>query len=395
MFDASTLQHRAQLFRTVDRDRADQRRLAFLVQLFDFLNNGLELFALSPVDHIGILDAAQSLIGRNGKHVELVDLHEFFRFGFRCTGHAGQLFVHAEVILECDRGECLVLLLDAKSLFGFNRLMEAVAPAAARHQAPCKFVDDHHFAILHHVLHVALEKRVRLERLVDVVEDLHVRRIEEVVYAEQALGTADAFFSQRHGAMLLVNLVIDISAELRNDLVDAIVLVGGFFARTGNDEGRSGFVNQDRVHFVDDRVMMRALDTVREVEFHVVAQIIEAELVIRPVGNVRPVGVAPLLVIETMLDHADTQPEKLVKPAHPFRIAAGQVIVDRDNVDALARQRVQVRRQRRDQGFTFTGLHFRNSALVKHVSADELHVEMPHIQDALTCFADNGENFRN
>ena len=49
--------------------------------------------------------------------VELVDLQELFRFGFGRTGHAGELLVHAEVVLEGDRGERLVFLLDATPSF--------------------------------------------------------------------------------------------------------------------------------------------------------------------------------------------------------------------------------------------------------------------------------------
>ncbi len=72
-------------------------------------------------------------IGRDGKDVELVDLEEFFRFGFRRSRHARQLLVHAEVVLEGDRGERLVLLLDPQSFLGFDGLMESIAPAASGH----------------------------------------------------------------------------------------------------------------------------------------------------------------------------------------------------------------------------------------------------------------------
>ena len=58
---AGPLQHRTQLFRTVDRDRADQHRLALFVALFDFLDDGVELFTFGAIDHVGILDAPHRL----------------------------------------------------------------------------------------------------------------------------------------------------------------------------------------------------------------------------------------------------------------------------------------------------------------------------------------------
>ena len=59
--------------------------------------------------------------------------------------------------------------------------------------------------------------------------------------------------------------------------------------RAGDDERRTGFVDEDGVHFVDDGVMVAALHQLLGVEFHVVAQVVEAELVVRAVGDVRAV----------------------------------------------------------------------------------------------------------
>jgi hypothetical protein len=50
-------------------------------------------------------------------------------------GHARQLLVLAEVVLEGDGGERLVLALDLHLLLGLDGLVQPVAPAAAGHQA--------------------------------------------------------------------------------------------------------------------------------------------------------------------------------------------------------------------------------------------------------------------
>ena len=65
--------------------------------------------------------------------------------------------------------ERLVLALDLDLLLGLDRLVQAVAPAAAGHQAAGELVDDDDLAVLDHVVDVALEERVRAQRLVDVV----------------------------------------------------------------------------------------------------------------------------------------------------------------------------------------------------------------------------------
>ena len=80
-----------------------------------------------------------------------------------------ELLVLAEVVLEGDGRERLVLALDLDLLLGFDRLVQAVAPAPPRHQAAGELVDDDDLAVLHHVVDVAVEQRVGAQRLVDVV----------------------------------------------------------------------------------------------------------------------------------------------------------------------------------------------------------------------------------
>ena len=104
------------------------------------------------------------------------------------------------------------------------------------------------------------------------------------------------------------------------------------------------------------------------------------------------VGLFPLFVGQAVDDHAHGQAEEIVDRAHPLRVAAGEIIVDGDHVDALAGERIQIDRKRGDQRFSFTGLHFRDPALVQDDAADELSVEVAHAERALRCFPDNGKS---
>ena len=107
--------------------------------------------------------AKNDRVGRNDEDFEPVNLVELRRFRFRRTGHARQLFIHAEIILEGDGGERLILALDLHILLGFDRLVQTVGPAASRHQAPGEFVHDDHFAVFDHIFHVSLIKRMRFD----------------------------------------------------------------------------------------------------------------------------------------------------------------------------------------------------------------------------------------
>ena len=88
---------------------------------------------------------------------------------------------------------------------------------------------------------------------------------------------------------------------------------------------------------------------------------------------------------------ADRQAQAHVERAHPFHVAAGQIVVDRDDMDALAVQRIEIGRQRGDQRLAFAGDHFGDVAGMQHHAAHQLDVVMPHAQEAAARFAADGE----
>ena len=96
------------------------------------------------------------MVGRHHHGLQAVDFLELKGFGVGGAGHAGQLFVEAEVVLERDRSQGLVFGLDAHPLLGLHRLVQALAPAPPDHQAAGEFIDDDDLAVLHHVLLVAV-----------------------------------------------------------------------------------------------------------------------------------------------------------------------------------------------------------------------------------------------
>ena len=200
----------------------------------------------------------------------------------------------------------------------------------------------------------------------------------------------DVVFGEDLGLALLDLFAED---ELGNDLVDADVFVGGLVGRAGDDERGAGFVDEDGVDFVDDGVVVAALDAVLDVELHVVAQVVEAELVVRAVGDVGGVGLAALVVVEVVDDDADGEAEELVDLAHPLGVALGEVVVDGDDVDAVAGERVEIAGEGGDEGLALAGAHFGDLALVEDHAADQLDVEVAHVDDALAGLADDGEGF--
>ena len=136
---------------------------------------------------------------------------------------------------------------------------------------------------------------------------------------------------------------------------------------------------------------MAALDHVLQRVLHVVAQIVEAEFVVGAVGDVAGIGRLALGVVEAVDDDAGGHAEEAVDLAHPFGVALGEVVVDGDDMDALAGERVEIDRERGDQRLAFAGLHLGDVALVQHHAADQLDVEMALAERALGGLAHGGE----
>jgi hypothetical protein len=151
-----------------------------------------------------------------------------------------------------------------------------------------------------------------------------------------------------------------------------------------------------------------ALDPLLQREHHVVAQVIEAELVVGAVGDVGEVGRSALRrgrlrIIQT----GDGYTQVVEDVSHPLGVTPGQVVIDRDEVGAATGERVEVERQGGDEGLAFAGRHFGDPALVQHDAADELHVVRDHVpaelvpghhhlgaQQTTAGFAHRGVRFR-
>ena len=67
-----------------------------------------------------------------------------------------------------------VLRLYGDMLLGLKRLVQPFRQAPALHHAAGELVDDDHLAVFDDVVELALEQLVRLERLIDVMDERHV-----------------------------------------------------------------------------------------------------------------------------------------------------------------------------------------------------------------------------
>ncbi len=182
------------------------------VELLDLVGDGEVFFLGGAEDDVGVLEAAHRLVGGDDDDVELVDLVELGGLGFRGSGHAGELFVEAEIVLEGDGGEGLIFLADVDAFFGLDRLVEAIGPAAAGHEAAGELVDDDDFgalgAVFDDILHVAPVEGVGFDGGLDVVLEVPVFNVGDVADAEEFFDLLPAVVGDGDGFVLFVDDVV-------------------------------------------------------------------------------------------------------------------------------------------------------------------------------------------
>ncbi len=258
--------------------------------LGDVLQDRVPLRVLGLVDQVLLVVADHLAVGRDLGDVQVVDRLELGELRLGRTGHAGELLVHLEVVLDRDRREGLVLLLDPNALLGLDRLVQPLGVAPALEHAAREFVDDLHLAARHDVLDVAVVVLLGAERVLEVVHERRVHVLVQVVEAERLLHLRDAGLGHGDRLLRLVDLVVVVALEAGREPRERLVPLRAVGHHAADDQRGPRLVDQDRVDLVHDRVGVAALHHVLGPHRHVVAQVVEPELVVRPVGDVGRVG---------------------------------------------------------------------------------------------------------
>ena len=355
-----------------------------------------------------MVNTLHGLVGGNDLDGQLIDLAELGVLGERRTGHAGELVIQTEVVLQGDGGKGLVLLAHEHALFGLDGLMQALGVAAALHDTTGELIDDLNLAVGDHVLLVAVEHVLGLQRLLQVVDQLAGEIGIDVIDTQAALNLLKAALGGGNGVLGLVHDIVarglhvlgggehvvrHVLAALKaaHGTREVLVGAGGLGAGTRDDQWGPGLIDQDGVDLVDDGVVVTALHALLGAGDHVVAQVVETELGVGAVGDVCLVGRTLELERHVVLEQTDGHAQVLVDAAHPLGVALCQVIVDGNDMHALAGDSVEVAGQGGDERLALAGLHLGDVALVQCHGANELHVKVAHTHGALGSLTHGGK----
>src|SRR5215204_6126571 len=224
-----------------------------------------------------------------------------------------------------------------------------------------------------------------------MVDEVGVDVVVEVLYTKSLLDLLDTALGRGYLLLFLVHLVVFAALQSRHYGGESVVDVGGGLWHARDNERGARLVDQDGVDLVHDREAELALHELVGRGSYIVPEVVEAELGVRAVGDVRVVGDLPLVEVHALLDEADLESQESVDLTHPRRVAAGQVVVDGDDVDAFAFQGVEVDGHGGRERLALARLHLRDLPLVQDYAAHDLLVEGAHPQSTPGDLAHDGE----
>ena len=297
--------------------------------------------------HFAVLDVG-NLAAYVGDNEEVVVAHALGKHRVAFVGHVHrvELLVDHEVERVGDDRHLLFVVLDIVVL---------------------RFLENH----LHSRFAEELDEGLILRKaLVGAEQQLSAFGL--VAFGDLLLGLVEHLVHQ--SALLLVEFlnIGPVFHELRVRL--------RFGGGTADDERSTGVVDENRVNLVHDGVVMLALHEVFLGGGHVVAEVVETELVVGTESDVAVICPAALVGVGFVLvDAIHAESVELVERAHPFAVSFGQVVVHGNHVHTLACKSVQEHRKGCHKGFTFTGGHFGDFSLMQGDTADELHVVVHHV----------------
>ena len=140
------------------------------MQTQNLIHYGSIFLTFGLIDQVISIHTDNRLVGRNHHDIEFVDVPELACLRFSGTGHAGQLLVHAEVVLQGDGGIRLCGSLHLHIFLCLDSLVQTVGVAAALHDTASLLIHNLHLVVDDDVFHIFVEHGEGFQQLVDSVD---------------------------------------------------------------------------------------------------------------------------------------------------------------------------------------------------------------------------------
>ena len=107
----------------------------------------------------------------------------------------------------------------------------------------------------HHVFFISLLHHLGIKSVLDEVDQVEVFGVVKVANLGPPLHFGDAVLAQGDAFGPFIDGVVLLKLKAGHQLGEGVILLNRLLGRTADDQGRTGFVDQDVVHLVHDGVM--------------------------------------------------------------------------------------------------------------------------------------------
>jgi len=157
------------------------------------------------------------------------------------------------------------------------------------------------------------------------VLDREILRIGQVVYMEELLHLFHALGGQKYVLILLIDQKVSVFFNIfvHQDIhlgkfpvrasplhlpcknIAGTVELGRLPALAGNDQWRSGLIDQDRIDLIDNGIVQIALYQIFFFDDHVVPQVIKSQFIVGDICDITVIGCPPLVVFHLVGNDTD------------------------------------------------------------------------------------------
>lgn len=116
------------------------------------------------------------MVGWNNDGVQFIDRVKFEGFSICCIGYIGQFFIQMEVVLEGNRCQCLVFILNFNVFFCFYCLVQIVRLVMFLYGMIGMFINNDDFVVFYNVIYVMGKQCVCVQCGGDVMYQYNIVR---------------------------------------------------------------------------------------------------------------------------------------------------------------------------------------------------------------------------
>src|SRR5215813_6985036 len=384
--DSDLAQLARQCLGLFDTARADQNGTPRHVRAFDLCDERQALRVFVREDQVRQVFADARTVRRDRNHFEAVESFQLFSRWLRCGGHSAEPGVMLQEMLQGDRTQDAPAGPYRQPFFSLQRRLQAVGPAPVVHHAPGEFIHQFYAPIAHDVINIAPQQRPRVQRLIDLDQQQVVFGGVQIPTSQRRFHTVNPALGERDVSAVLVGLPVFAFGGRGHYLGDAVGT--GLRPRTfaGDHQRYARLVNEDRIGFVNDREVEGAMDQLIMRSAKSVAQEIEAGFFGGGVSDIGGVGRPASVNAHAFLNGVDAQTQEAVDRPHPCGVAAGEIVVESQHVNATTGARIQTCRRHSRQSLALAGLHLDELSATQRNAGHHLDVERPHAQHSSSRF---------